>query len=216
MNAHNAICSCSVELCNHAVVYFSGFFAKLDHFAGFSLYISLMSQDTPPSVIFRGFFLYTVLFAGKISEAAMCRAEVGGHNILCTGDQHYKYLTNCCWFLKIPIDCCCLGGGDVLAGYNIWLYIPVPPPPQPGYNIWLYIPVGPPLLQTNKTEGEIPVHTCDDAGRQRSTTGKYLRYKSGVNTWFAPAVFNTSGILPWYYCMEISKMRCRIGSILRS
>jgi hypothetical protein len=26
-----------------------------------------------------------------------------------------------------------------------------------------------------KTEGEIPVHTHDDAGRQRSTTGKYFR-----------------------------------------
>ncbi len=33
-----------------------------------------------------------------------------------------------------------------------------------------------------KTEGEIPVHTHDDAGRQRSTTGKYFPYKSGVNT----------------------------------
>jgi hypothetical protein len=40
-----------------------------------------------------------------------------------------------------------------------------------------------------KTEGEIPVHTHDDAGRQRSTTGKYFPYESGVNTCFAPAVF---------------------------
>ncbi len=46
-----------------------------------------------------------------------------------------------------------------------------------------------------KTEGEIPVHTHDDAGRQRSTTGKY---ESGVNTWLAPAVFDTSGIFLWY------------------
>ncbi len=47
-----------------------------------------------------------------------------------------------------------------------------------------------------KTEGEIPVHTNDDAGRQRSTTGKYFRYESGVNTCFLPAVFNTSEIFP--------------------
>ncbi len=30
------------------------------------------------------------------------------------------------------------------------------------------------LLHCYKTEGEIPVHTHDDAGRQRSTTGKYF------------------------------------------
>jgi hypothetical protein len=40
-----------------------------------------------------------------------------------------------------------------------------------------------------KTDGEIPVHTHDDAGRQRSTTGKYFPYESGVNTCFALAVF---------------------------
>jgi hypothetical protein len=51
-------------------------------------------------------------------------------------------------------------------------------------------------LHCYKTEGEIPVHTHDDAGRQRSTTGKYFPYESGVNTCFAPAVFNTSGIFP--------------------
>ncbi len=43
-----------------------------------------------------------------------------------------------------------------------------------------------------KTDSEIPVHTHDDAGRQRSTTGKYFPYESGINTCFAPAVFNTS------------------------
>ncbi len=66
-------------------------------------------------------------------------------------------------------------------------------------------------LHCYKTEGEIPVHTHDDAGRQRSTTGKYFRYKSGVNTCFAPAVINTSGIFPWYYCMERSKMEAQGG-----
>ncbi len=45
-----------------------------------------------------------------------------------------------------------------------------------------------------KTDGEIPVHTHDDAGRQRSTTEKYFPYEGGVNTCFAPAVFNTPGI----------------------
>ena len=47
-----------------------------------------------------------------------------------------------------------------------------------------------------KTEGEIPVYTHDDAGRQRSTTGKYFPYESGVNTCFAPTIFNISGIFP--------------------
>ena len=51
-------------------------------------------------------------------------------------------------------------------------------------------------LHCNKKEGEIPVHTHDDAGRQRSTTGKYFPSESGVNTCFAPAVFDTSGIFP--------------------
>jgi hypothetical protein len=34
------------------------------------------------------------------------------------------YLTNCCWFLKNPIDCCCLGGWywDIV---HIQYYIPV-------------------------------------------------------------------------------------------
>jgi hypothetical protein len=45
------------------------------------------------------------------------------------------------------------------------------------------------VLHCYKTEGEIPVHTHDDAGRQRSTTGKYFPYESGVNTCYAPAVF---------------------------
>jgi hypothetical protein len=26
-------------------------------------------------------------------------------------ETHIMYLTHCCWFLKIPEDCCCLGGG---------------------------------------------------------------------------------------------------------
>ena len=49
-------------------------------------------------------------------------------------------------------------------------------------------------VHCNKTDSEIPVHTHDDAGRQRSTTGKYFPYEGGVNTCFAPAVFNTPGI----------------------
>ncbi len=52
-----------------------------------------------------------------------------------------------------------------------------------------------------KTDGEIPVHIHDDARRQRSTTGKYFPYESGVNTCFAPGDFNTSGIFP-RYCMK--------------
>ncbi len=50
------------------------------------------------------------------------------------------------------------------------------------------------LVHWYKTDGEIPVHTHDDAGRQRSTTGKYFPYEGGVNTCFAPAVINTPGI----------------------
>jgi hypothetical protein len=44
-------------------------------------------------------------------------------------------------------------------------------------------------LHCYKTDGEIPVHTHDDAGRQRSTTGKYFPHESGVKTCFEPAVF---------------------------
>jgi hypothetical protein len=49
-----------------------------------------------------------------------------------------------------------------------------------------------------KTDGEIPVHTHDDARRQRSKTGKYFPYESGINTCLAPEFFNTSGIFPRY------------------
>ncbi len=36
------------------------------------------------------------------------------------------------------------------------------------------------FIHCYKTEGEIPVHTHDDAGRQRSTTGKYFPYGNGT------------------------------------
>ncbi len=49
-----------------------------------------------------------------------------------------------------------------------------------------------------KTDVEIPVHTHDDAGRQRSKTGKYFPYESGINTCLAPEFFNTSGIFRRY------------------
>jgi hypothetical protein len=71
----------AVALLNYisCVVYFGRFFAKLGHFAGFFLYMSLMSQDTPPNCVFTVFagFFY-ILFAGKISEAAMCGTEEVG------------------------------------------------------------------------------------------------------------------------------------------
>ncbi len=60
------------------MAYFGGFFAKLGHFAGFSLHNIDIKRKHPHTVIFRGFFIYRILFAGKISEAAMCGAEVGG------------------------------------------------------------------------------------------------------------------------------------------
>jgi hypothetical protein len=50
----------------------------------------------------------------------------------------------------------------------------------------------------NKTDREIPVHTHDDAGRQRFCTGKYFPYESGINTCLAPEVFHPSGIFPRY------------------
>jgi hypothetical protein len=34
-------------------------------------------------------------------------------------------LRNCCWFLNIPIYCCCLGGGGVVLGYKLIFYIPI-------------------------------------------------------------------------------------------
>jgi hypothetical protein len=57
------------------VAYFGGFLANWDISWGF-LYISLISKETPPYCDFSWFSLY-ILFAGKISEAAMCGAEVG-------------------------------------------------------------------------------------------------------------------------------------------
>ncbi len=61
------------------------------------------------------------------------------------------------------------------------------------------------VLHCYKTDGEIPVHTHDDARRQRSTTGKYFPYGSGINTCRAPAVFNTSGIFPRYAAWKKGK-----------
>ncbi len=61
-----------------------------------------------------------------------------------------------------------------------------------------------------KTDGEIPMHTHDDARQQRSTTGKYFPYESGINTCLAPAVFNTSGIFPRYTAWK--KLSARKGS----
>jgi hypothetical protein len=52
------------------------------------------------------------------------------------------------------------------------------------------------IVHCNKTDREIPVHTHDDAGRQRFCTGKYFPYESGINTCLAPEVFHTSGIFP--------------------
>jgi hypothetical protein len=53
-------------------------------------------------------------------------------------------------------------------------------------------------VHCNKTDREIPVHTHDDAGRQRFCTGKYFPYESGINTCLAPEVFHTSGIFQRY------------------
>ena len=52
MSFHSATCICSIDLYVEAVVYFSGFFAKLE---------------------FSRFFSKYHYFVGRISEAAMCR-----------------------------------------------------------------------------------------------------------------------------------------------
>jgi hypothetical protein len=59
MNVHSATCSCSVELYKlwYTLV---DFLPNWDISRGF-LYISLISQDTPHTVIFCGFFLFIVL-----------------------------------------------------------------------------------------------------------------------------------------------------------
>ncbi len=33
------------------------------------------------------------------------------HKVIYVPGSNIISLRNCCWFLKIPIDCCCLGGG---------------------------------------------------------------------------------------------------------
>jgi hypothetical protein len=75
MQVHSATCSCSVELCKqwHTL---ADFLPNWDISRGF-LYISLISKETPSYCDFSWFFIY-ILFAGKISEAAMCGAEFGG------------------------------------------------------------------------------------------------------------------------------------------
>ncbi len=72
------------------------------------------------------------------------------------------------------------------------------------------------MVHCYKPEGEIPVHTHDDAGRQWSTTGKYFPYEREVNTSFAPAVFNISGIFSRYTAWKIVICEHRMGSNPRS
>ncbi len=78
----------------------------------------------------------------------------------------------------------------------------------PCFRIVLYLNAD---LHCYKTDGEIPVHTHDDARRQRSRTGKYFPYGSGINTCLAPAVFNTSGIFPGYAAWKKGKERAQAG-----
>ena len=84
------------------MVYFGGFFAKLGHFAGFSLHIinfvgriseaamkgvgdiifhklGAQWKGTPSYCDCSGFF--SLFFAARNSEAAIGGAEVGGHNM---------------------------------------------------------------------------------------------------------------------------------------
>jgi hypothetical protein len=72
------------------VVYFGGFFAKLGQFAGFSLHIINNGGSVSEAALggagdiilyfLRGFFF--ILFAERISEAAMGRTGVWGHNMI--------------------------------------------------------------------------------------------------------------------------------------
>jgi hypothetical protein len=81
------------------VVYFGGFFAKLGHFAGFSLHIInnavRISEATMRGVgdiiVSAWFFLY--LFAERISEAAMGRMGVWGHNMINMTIRELLYYT---------------------------------------------------------------------------------------------------------------------------
>jgi hypothetical protein len=58
-----------LPLLNYIISGIRGFFSKLEFSQGF-LYISLIAQDTPPYFDFSLVFFY-ILFAGRISEAAM-------------------------------------------------------------------------------------------------------------------------------------------------
>jgi hypothetical protein len=72
------------------------------------------------------------------------------------------------------------------------------------------------IIHCYKTDGEIPVHTHDDARRQRSKTGKYFPYESRINTCLAPEFFNTSGIFPRYTACKKGKCEHTVGSNPRS
>ncbi len=80
MNVHRATYSCSVELYKQGYT-FADFLSNWDISRGFSfiLYVIDIAGYTPKLCFYcvRGFFLYSILFAGKISKAAMCGAEVG-------------------------------------------------------------------------------------------------------------------------------------------
>jgi hypothetical protein len=82
MNVHSATCRCSVELYKQWYI-LADFFPNWI-FPGFSLrFTNLGAQwkDSPSYCDFlRGLFF--ILFAGRISEAAMGRTGVGGHNMI--------------------------------------------------------------------------------------------------------------------------------------
>ncbi len=83
------------------MVYFGGFFAKLGQFTGFSLHIinkggrvSEAAMGGAGDIILyflRGFFF--ILFAERISEAAMGRTGVWGHNMINKNRQKERCTT---------------------------------------------------------------------------------------------------------------------------
>ncbi len=112
------------------------------------------------------------LVNGLASESSSMEFERKNqiHIIFYVPETNIISLRNCCWFLKIPIDCCCLGGG-----YNIWLYIPVTlPPNSPSsehstgmYKVWVCL--------LSKCQGLICIVWESNPGRPRCRRALYLK-----------------------------------------
>ncbi len=97
------------------MVYFGGFFAKLGHFAGFFLYMSLISQDTPPNCVFTVFAGFSLYYLPERSAKMRCAGRRSRDIIFHSIGRPVIIV-----YLEYQSVCPIIGIGS-----------PPPPPPQP-------------------------------------------------------------------------------------